>query len=256
MPNTISACRPNAARRESSVPLQQYFPQALEWCKNKDTVVFCDFLSRWPTLKQAKHAHRATLEAFFREHNVRYPHIIEERLQAIKTATPLTEGPAVITPHRLLVQALVEQLRVSLEAIERFDAETTTYTRSDPPRLFAIPCPAGRRPHPRTPAARRLRGTKGASRALRNSKSTPVSHPSPNAAARNSGCIGDYSAPSSYAKRSSNGPARPSLARSGPLPTIASSVIGDVPTNPPYAPLAFRILLLARPHPLRRIDIP
>jgi transposase len=112
--------------------LKQYLPQALEWFKDKDTVVFCDFLSRWPTLKQAKHARRATLEAFFREHNVRYPHIIEERLQAIKTATPLTEDIAVITPHRLLVQALVEQLRVSLEAIEQFDAETTTLAQTLP----------------------------------------------------------------------------------------------------------------------------
>ena len=92
-------------------------------------MVFCDFLSRWPTLKQAKHARKATLEAFFREHNVRYPRIIEERLQAIKTATPL-ENLAVITPHRLLVQALVEQLRVRLEAIERFDAETTTLAQT------------------------------------------------------------------------------------------------------------------------------
>jgi hypothetical protein len=73
--------------------LKQYFPQALEWCKDKDTMVFCDFLSRWPTLKQAKHARQATLEAFFREHNVRYPHIIEERPQAIKTATPFDRGP-------------------------------------------------------------------------------------------------------------------------------------------------------------------
>jgi transposase len=110
--------------------LKQYFPQAVEWFKDKDTVVFCDFLSRWPTLKQAKHARRATLEAFFREHNVRYPHIIEERLQAIKTATLLTEDLAVITPHRL--QALVEQLRVSLAAIERFDAETTTLAQTLP----------------------------------------------------------------------------------------------------------------------------
>ena len=45
--------------------LKQYFPQALEWFKDKDTVVFCDFLSRWPTLKQAKHARRATLEASY-----------------------------------------------------------------------------------------------------------------------------------------------------------------------------------------------
>ena len=136
--------------------LKQYFPQAVEWFKDKDTVVFCDFLSRWPTLKQAKHARRATLEVFFREHNVRYPHIIEERLQAIKTATPLTEDIAVITPHRLLVQALVEQLRVSLEAIERFDAETTTLAQTLPDySLFRALPGAGPALAPRLLAAHR-----------------------------------------------------------------------------------------------------
>jgi hypothetical protein len=33
--------------------LKQYFPQVLEWFKDKDTVVFGDVLSRWPTLKPA-----------------------------------------------------------------------------------------------------------------------------------------------------------------------------------------------------------
>ncbi len=103
--------------------LKQYFPQALQWFKDKDTAVFCDFLSRWPTLKQAQHARKATLKAFFQEHNVRYPNIIEERTRAIKTATSLTHDVSVITPHQLLVQALVEQLRVSLAAIERFDTQ-------------------------------------------------------------------------------------------------------------------------------------
>jgi hypothetical protein len=53
-------------------------------------------------------------------------------VQDIKTATPLTEDLAVIAPHRLLVQALVEQLRVSLQAIERFDAEITTLAQTFP----------------------------------------------------------------------------------------------------------------------------
>jgi hypothetical protein len=39
-------------------------PDTLEWFKEKDTVLFCDFLSRRPT--QAKHARKTTLEAFFR----------------------------------------------------------------------------------------------------------------------------------------------------------------------------------------------
>jgi len=112
--------------------LKQYYPQAVEWFEAKDTVLFCDFLSRWPTLKQVKHARRATLQAFFREHNARSAKLVEERLTAIKSATSLTEDIAVITPHRLLVQALVDQLRVTLQAIERFDAEISAISRTLP----------------------------------------------------------------------------------------------------------------------------
>ena len=36
--------------------LKEYFPQVLEWFKDKDTFVFCDFVTRWPTLKQAQRA--------------------------------------------------------------------------------------------------------------------------------------------------------------------------------------------------------
>jgi hypothetical protein len=51
--------------------LKQYYPQVLEWFREKDTLVFCDFVTRWPTLKQARLARKVTLESFFREHNVR-----------------------------------------------------------------------------------------------------------------------------------------------------------------------------------------
>jgi len=88
--------------------LKQYYPQAVQWFDAKDTLLFCDFLSRWPTLKHVKHARRATLQAFFWDHHVRYQKLIDKRLLAIKTATPLTEDVAVITPHRLLAQALVD----------------------------------------------------------------------------------------------------------------------------------------------------
>ena len=70
--------------------LKQYFPQVLDWFEDKDTLVFCDFLTHWPTLKQAQRARKARLSAFFREHNVRYPHVIERRIQAILAATALT----------------------------------------------------------------------------------------------------------------------------------------------------------------------
>ena len=112
--------------------LKQYYPQVLEWFKEKDTKVFCDFLSRWPTLKQARLARKATLVAFFHEHNVRYPNVIEARISAIKEATPLTDDVSVILPHQLLVQALVQQLRALLDAIERFDVQIATFAQSLP----------------------------------------------------------------------------------------------------------------------------
>ena len=103
--------------------LKQYFPQVLDWFRDKNTVVFCDFLIRWPTLKHAQRARKTRLTAFFHEHHLRYPKIIAQRVQSILSATAMTTDPAVIVPNRLLVEVLVQQLRVVLQAIERFDLE-------------------------------------------------------------------------------------------------------------------------------------
>jgi transposase len=112
--------------------LKQYFPQVLEWFRDKNTVMFCDFLTRWPTLKQAQRARKTRLTAFFVEHHLRYPKIIEQRLQAILSATALTTDPAVIVPNQLLVEVLVQQLRVVLQAVERFDGEIAQLTHTMP----------------------------------------------------------------------------------------------------------------------------
>lgn len=112
--------------------LKQYFPQVLEWFKDKDTLVFCDFISRWPSLKQAQQARKSTLEAFFHAHHVRYPKVIEARVSAIKAATPLTTDVSVILPHQLLVQALAQQLRVQLTTIEHFDTQIAAFAQTLP----------------------------------------------------------------------------------------------------------------------------
>jgi hypothetical protein len=96
-------------------------PQVLAWLQDKDTAIFGDFLSRWPTLKAAPRARRATLAAFFQAHHVRAADVIATRIQARKSATPLTMDAGVMAPTALLVQALVSQLRVTLPAIKDFD---------------------------------------------------------------------------------------------------------------------------------------
>jgi transposase len=112
--------------------LKQYFPQALEWFDQRDTVLFCDFLTRWPTLIQVKRARKTSLETFFKAHNVRFPRVIEARICAIKAATPLTQDVAVITAHRLSAQVIVDQLRVTLQAIARFDDEIAMIAPTHP----------------------------------------------------------------------------------------------------------------------------
>ena len=70
--------------------LKQYYPLALDWFDQRDTVLFCDFLTRWPTLTQVKRARPTTVKAFFYAHNGRRAHLISTRLDAIKAATPPT----------------------------------------------------------------------------------------------------------------------------------------------------------------------
>ena len=67
--------------------LKTYFPQVLQWLPNKETQLFCDFLSQWPTLKAAQLARRSTLERFFRQYHVHGEQCINERLEAMKSAT-------------------------------------------------------------------------------------------------------------------------------------------------------------------------
>ena len=63
--------------------LKNYFPQVLQWFQDKDTVIFCDVLSRWPTLKAAQLARRSPLETFFKDVMVMDP---DERLKQNRIA--------------------------------------------------------------------------------------------------------------------------------------------------------------------------
>jgi transposase len=121
--------------------LQNDFPHVLHWFDDKDTTIFCDFLAPWPTLKAVQLARRATLERFFRNPHVRYANVIDQRIQAIKSATPLTTAEGLIAPNALLVQALVSQLRVTLQALEDFDKAIAQRAQSHPdfPFFDALP---------------------------------------------------------------------------------------------------------------------
>jgi transposase len=105
--------------------LKNYYPQVLEWFAAKDTTIFCDFLTPWPTLAAVQQAPATALLTFFQAHNARYRKVNQQRLAQLRVAHPLTEDPGVIRPNPLLASALVQQLKVVLDSIKQFDAAIT-----------------------------------------------------------------------------------------------------------------------------------
>lgn len=112
--------------------LKQYYPQALEWFDRIDTRLFCDFIRRWPSARQARRARKTTLETFFRAHNMNRQPLLEKRIAAIKSAVPLTTDEGVVIPYRLLALTLVEQLETMLACLDRFDEEIAALAPQHP----------------------------------------------------------------------------------------------------------------------------
>src|SRR5260370_25754009 len=97
-----------------------------------DTLMFCDFVTRWPTLAALRRASRKTLESFFHTHNCRRAGLIDVRLKSIRGATALTDDPGIVVPYPLHALALVAQLRAALAAIDLFDEEIAALARTLP----------------------------------------------------------------------------------------------------------------------------
>lgn len=118
--------------------LKAYFPQVLDWFRDKETDVFAAFLERWPSLLDVQRARRDTIVDFFHAHNVRRAATVDRRIEAIRSERPLTSDPAVIEPARALVGALLPQLRAVSAGIDRLDGEIAQRCQDLPDyRLFA-----------------------------------------------------------------------------------------------------------------------
>jgi transposase len=101
--------------------LKGYFPQLLDWFPDIRTFLVCEFLLRWPELESVKRARPATLEQFLRSHHSTRKQTNQQRLSAIRQSVPLVTDRAVINASKLLVKALVAQMKATLAAISDFD---------------------------------------------------------------------------------------------------------------------------------------
>jgi transposase len=114
--------------------LKTYYPQALELAGVLDSLQACDFLTQWPTLEALQQARSGQIRQLYREHGHPSPEQLDRRLEQIRQARPLTTDPAALLSGSMMVEALVQQLRPLLGAIERFDRQIAALFRKHPDR--------------------------------------------------------------------------------------------------------------------------
>jgi transposase len=134
--------------------LKSYYPQALELAGELGSRQACDFLKRWPTLEALQQARPSQIRKLYLDYGRPRPEQLEQRLEQIRRARPLTEDPAAVLSGSLMVQALTEQIRALIATLERFDHQIAALFRKHPDRpLFECLPGAGAALAPRLLAA-------------------------------------------------------------------------------------------------------
>ena len=134
--------------------LKSYYPQALELAGDLDSDQACDFLKRWPTLEALQTARPAQIRKLYLDYGRPRPEQLEQRLEQIRRARPLTQDPAAVLSGSMMVEVLVPQVRSLLKAIEQFDRQISVLFRKHPDRpLFECLPGAGAALAPRLLAA-------------------------------------------------------------------------------------------------------
>jgi hypothetical protein len=103
--------------------LKEYYPQALSWAGDLKSLMACEFLQKWPTLKAIKAARPATVRKFYQQHGVRRTEVIEQRVSEVSTAVSLTTDKAVMTAFPVMLRTIVSELRCLTEGIKSIDQE-------------------------------------------------------------------------------------------------------------------------------------
>jgi transposase len=119
--------------------LKQYFPQALDLCgEDLWRPLAIAFLLKWPTLQSLQKAKPGAIKTFYYLHGSRSQKLIEQRLELIASAMPITDEMAVLQSHTLRVQLLCRELLLLHKTIEQFDQTMADVFRQHPDReIFA-----------------------------------------------------------------------------------------------------------------------
>jgi transposase len=122
--------------------LKCYYPVALECAGGLDTVQACEFLRRWPTLEALQKAPASRLRTFYQRHGCRRSELIEQRLEIIRQAHPLTTDPALVASLSQRLRTVVSQLQALIPAVKEFDDQIATLFAAHPDRAIMESFPA------------------------------------------------------------------------------------------------------------------
>lgn len=104
--------------------LKSYFPQALPLVgQSLTTPMACAFLQKWPTLEAAQKAGPQCLRRFYYRQHSRAEELIEQRLQLLAQAKPLTPDAAVVTAQSLLVRSVARELAALPAILTEYDRQ-------------------------------------------------------------------------------------------------------------------------------------
>jgi transposase len=121
--------------------VKTYYPLMEVLFEDLTAPLAAHFLLKWADLASLKKAGPAALRKFFYGHHCRSDKTMEERLQAIEKAQPLTRDPALIEPAVLKAQALAGMLQVLHQSIAQMETliEQTTDAHPDAALFRSFP---------------------------------------------------------------------------------------------------------------------
>lgn len=104
--------------------LKSYFPQALSLVgESLTTPMACAFLQKWPTLAAVQKAGAQRLRKFYYGQHCRAEELIQQRLQLLTQAKPLTTDAAVVAAQSLLVKSVAHELAALPAILVEYDQQ-------------------------------------------------------------------------------------------------------------------------------------
>ena len=119
--------------------LKQYFPQALDLCgEDLWRPMATAFLLKWPTLQLLQKAKPQSIQQFYYLQGSRSQQLIQQRLELIAKAVPLTDELAPLQSHTLRVQLICRELLLVHKTIDQFELKIAQAFQQHPDKeLFA-----------------------------------------------------------------------------------------------------------------------